>query len=102
LTHLGRGPNAAQKIALLWSSPTCIVQGCVARRVQHDHRRPWAHKQETRLDNIDECCEHHHHLKTRFNWALVDGTGNRDMVPPTDPRHPRNTTTRPKPHAKAA
>jgi hypothetical protein len=89
--HLGRGPNTAQKVALLWSTPTCIVRGCVARRLQHDHRNPWSNKQETWLGNIDDHGEHHHMLKTRFGWALVEGTGKRDMVPPSDPRHPNNT-----------
>lgn len=95
-TYLGRGPNAAQKVALLWSSPTCVVKGCVARRVQHDHRVPWATEQETRLVNIDEYCEHHHDLKTRFGWALEEGAGKREMVPPTDPRHPLNAHRTPR------
>ncbi len=28
VTHLGRGPTAAQRIALLWTSPGCDVRGC--------------------------------------------------------------------------
>jgi hypothetical protein len=96
--HLGRGPSTAQKIALLWSTPTCIVRGCVARRLQHDHRHPWAKNQETWLGNIDDHCEHHHMLKTRQNWALVEGTGPREMVPPSDSRHPSNTRQQ-TPHA---
>ncbi|MGH9211959.1 MAG: HNH endonuclease signature motif containing protein [Acidimicrobiales bacterium] len=90
ITHLGRGPNTAQRIALLWTSPECTVTGCVNRRIQHDHRDPWARVHETRLDNLDGLCPHHHSLKTRFRWALVAGTGKREMVPPDHPRHPDN------------
>jgi hypothetical protein len=32
VTHLGRGPSAAQRVALLWSSPTCTVEGNAVRR----------------------------------------------------------------------
>jgi hypothetical protein len=28
VTHLGRGPTAAQRAALLWANPTCSVHGC--------------------------------------------------------------------------
>ena len=98
VTHLGRGPSAAQKIALLWSQPTCSVRGCGRRaRLQVDHRTPWSTKQETRYENLDRLCEHHHDLKTRLGWQLVAGTGPRPMVPPDDPRHPRNAGRSPPP-----
>src|SRR6202040_1765013 len=42
VTHLGRGPSAAQRIALLWGSPGCTVQGCNGVYVQIDHRIDWA------------------------------------------------------------
>jgi hypothetical protein len=32
VTHLGRGPSAAQRVALLWSSPGCTVEGCPRTR----------------------------------------------------------------------
>ena len=38
----------------------------------------------------DLLCDHDHHLKTYYGWALVEGTGKRAMVPPDDPRHPKN------------
>ncbi len=97
VTHLGRGPNAAQKIALLWSSPTCSVEGCSRTRVEIDHRTPYAQSRHTRLDDLDALCPYHHALKTYEGWALVDGTGKRAMVPPDDARHPKN---RPKPHLR--
>jgi hypothetical protein len=88
VTHLGRGPSAAQRIALLWSSPTCTVEGCTRTRVEIDHRVPWADDPRTRLDNLDPLCSHHHDRKTSDGWALVPGTGKRPMVPRGDPRHP--------------
>src|SRR5207249_10443659 len=88
LTHLGRGPSAAQRIALLWASPTCAVEGCNAVRTQVDHRLGWAETHHTRLDELDPLCEPHHDRKTYDGWALVEGTGKRAMVPPGDPRHP--------------
>jgi hypothetical protein len=38
----------------------------------------------------DGLCSHHHDVKTLHGWALVEGTGKRPMVPPEDPRHPKN------------
>ena len=90
VTHLGRGPNAAQRVALLWSSPTCTVSGCNGVRVEVDHRVPFAETHHTRLDECDPLCGCHHDRKTYEGWALVAGTGKRPMVPPDDPRHPNN------------
>ncbi|MGH8825851.1 MAG: HNH endonuclease signature motif containing protein [Jiangellaceae bacterium] len=90
VTHLGRGPTAAQRIALAWTSPGCTVQGCWRTRIEYDHRQPWKHTRHTRLDELDPLCDHHHDLKTRYGWALVPGHGKRAMVPPDDPRHPRH------------
>jgi hypothetical protein len=103
VTHLGRGPTAAQRIAVLWSSPTCVVEGCTRTRVEIDHRDDWAKVKRTELSNLDPLCIHHHDRKTRDRWALVPGTGKRPMVPPDDPRHPSNRRrarrASPKPHA---
>ena len=90
VTHLGRGPTAAQKIALAWASPGCTVEGCWRTRVEHDHRQPWSDTRHTRLDELDPLCKFHHDLKTRHGWALTAGTGKRPMVPPDDPRHPKH------------
>ena len=59
--------------------------------LQRDHRDGFAQVRCTELGNIDGLCPHDHDLKTRLGWALVDGTGRRAFVPPTDPRHPRHT-----------
>lgn len=96
VTHLGRGPTAAQRIAMLWSSPGCEVQGCCSTiGIQADHRVPWADDQVTELANLDPLCGHHHRLKTHHGWALIAGVGKRPMVPPGDPRHPANQAADP-------
>jgi hypothetical protein len=88
VTHLGRGPTAAQRIALAWAQPSCTVEGCWRTRTENDHREPWAQTRHTRLDELDPLCPFHHDLKTRHGWALVAGSGKRAFVPPDDPRHP--------------
>lgn len=89
VTHLGRGANAAQKIALLWRQPVCTREGCGRRqRLEHDHRDDWARVRCTELANLDPVCAWDHHLKTHHGWAFVDGAGTRPMVPPEHPLHP--------------
>jgi hypothetical protein len=92
VTHLGRGPNTAQKVALLWEHPLCHREGCGRRRrVEHDHGdgKEWRITHHTRVDELEPLCDPDHDLKTNHGWALVEGTGVRPMVPPDDPRHPR-------------
>lgn len=89
--HLGRRPNAHQQTALEWLYPTCAVDGCNSlAHLEVDHREDWARTQVTIFELCDRYCGHHHDLKTRDNWALVEGRGKRAFVPPDDPRHPRN------------
>lgn len=89
VTHLGRGPMAAQKIALLWEQPVCQVSGCGRRsRLEFDHNVPWAEDHVTEVGNLDRLCGQHHELKSVHNWALVRGFGVRRMVPPNHPEHP--------------
>jgi hypothetical protein len=91
VTHLGRSFTTAQQVALWWQSPTCTRAGCTATaRLEIDHRHEWAKTRRTRIDEADRLCTHDHDLKTYSGWALVHGTGRRPMVPPDDPRHPRN------------
>ncbi|MGH8824267.1 MAG: hypothetical protein ACRDVN_07320, partial [Jiangellaceae bacterium] len=90
VTHVGRGPTAAQRIALAWTSPDCTVQGCPRTRIEYDHRQPWKDTRHTRLNELDPLCDHHHDLKTHHGWALVAGHGKRAMVAPHHPRHPRH------------
>lgn len=89
VTHLGRGPTAAQRVALAWTSPHCSAQGCTGGWLETDHREDWARTRHTRLDELDSLCSHCHDLKTRLGWALVRGSGRRPFVPPDDARHPR-------------
>jgi hypothetical protein len=89
--HLGRRPNAHQQTALEWLYPTCAVDGCNSLAyLEVDHREDWAQTHVTILELCDRYCGHHHALKTRENWALVEGRGKRAFVPPDDPRHPRH------------
>ena len=93
VTHLGRGPNTAQKIALLWRQPVCAAEGCGRRaRLEHDHTygHEYAKTHHTRLDETEPLCHRDHALKTVHGWALVEGEGTRPFVPPDDPRHPRH------------
>jgi hypothetical protein len=91
VTHLGRGATIAQNVALMWTSPECTRSGCTRTfRLENDHRAEWHKTHHTRLDELDRLCDHDHDLKTRHGWALVEGKGKRPMVPPDDPRHPRN------------
>jgi len=91
VTHLGRGVNTAQQLALLWQQPICTRQGCGRRqRLENDHRSEWARVRCTELRNLDPLCAADHDLKTRHGWALVEGAGKRPMVPPGHPDHPRD------------
>ena len=51
VTHLGRGPSVAQKMALLWQQPLCTVEGCCRTRVEVDHRIEYRETKHTRLDD---------------------------------------------------
>jgi len=74
---------------LWWRSAACTVLGCPrTERLQNDHRLEWVKTKRTRVDELDPLCKHHHDLKTRNNWAIVEGEGARPMVPPHDHRHP--------------
>ncbi|MEY2422530.1 MAG: hypothetical protein QOI95_2597 [Acidimicrobiaceae bacterium] len=100
VTHLGRGPNMAQKIALLWQQPVCTRDICnrTARlEYNHEYGVEYRKTKHTRLDETGPLCDPDHDLQTYQDWALVDGTGKRPMVPPGDPRHPRHTNNRPPP-----
>jgi hypothetical protein len=88
--HDGEGPTAAQRIALLWSQPKCSNAACSGTFTHFDHREPWAKTKHTVLSELDRFCPHDHDLKTNRGWSLVEGTGRRTLVPPDDPRHPRN------------
>jgi len=79
---------------MAWAVPCCSVTGCSATWIQYDHRRDWSITRHTTLPELDPLCHHHHDLKSRLGWALVEGTGKRAMVPPTDRRHPAHMRPR--------
>jgi NMD protein affecting ribosome stability and mRNA decay len=54
------------------------------------------------LDLLDRLCRHCHALKTRHRWSLVEGQGKRALVPPDDPRHPRNASRQEQPRPPVA
>ena len=99
VTHLGRGPTIAQKIAMLWESPGCGITGCPRiQGIEHDHTLDWADSHHTVLSELKRRCDFHHMMKTRFGWEAVtlpDGTVT--MVPPDDPLHRDNQTPGPDP-----
>jgi len=97
VTSLTRGPTQAMRYALLWSSPTCIVEGCTRTIVEHDHVWGAEYKdtRHTKLAELERKCHTHHDLHTLHGWAMVAGAGKRPMVPPEDPRHPRHATDPP-------
>ena len=90
VVHLGRGPTAAQRIALLWTQPKCSNEACSAMSVEIDHNPPWVETHHTQLGQLDPLCDHDHDKKTNEGWSLVEGKGRRAFVSPADPRHPRN------------
>ena len=103
VAHLGRSPTAYQRSALQWLSPSCTVLGCNAtEHLEIDHREDWATSKVTLLSALDPLCDHHHDLKTRASWALVDGAGKRPMVPPAAPPHPRHAQAARAPDAEGA
>jgi Domain of unknown function (DUF222) len=104
VTSLGRGPTAAQRVALLWASPACTNSNCDnTLGIEHDHRTPWPDVHETTLDNLDRLCRNPCHArKTHEGWALVPGAGRRPLVPPEDPRHPANSGVSPPSGARVA
>jgi hypothetical protein len=93
--HFGRGPNAAQRIALTWSQPKCSNMACSGTFTQIDHQIPYAETKHTVLRELDPLCTHCHDRKTYGGWALIHGSGRRAFVPPHDPRHPGNRNTPP-------
>ncbi|MGI8807261.1 MAG: hypothetical protein ACR2KK_05380, partial [Acidimicrobiales bacterium] len=103
VAHLGRRPTAYQQTGLDWRSPECTTLGCnTTVRLENDHRVPWADSKITLLSGMDPACGRCHDLKTYKGWAWVEGTGKRPMVPPDDPRHPRNRNQGPAPPDDAA
>jgi hypothetical protein len=91
VAHLGRRPTVHQHSALEWLHPTCGVEGCTSLTfLETDHRQDWAKTHTHRVRPARPSLQSQPRLKTRENWALVEGRGKRAFVSPDDPRHPRN------------
>jgi hypothetical protein len=69
-------------MALLWGNPICCVTGCNNPRCEIDHVEDWAETHQTRLELLRPLCHHHHDLKTRSGYRLVEEDGIARMVPP--------------------
>jgi hypothetical protein len=83
--------RAALAQAMVIESTAATIKALAASRVARgggDARRRGA--RSGAHDLLDKLCRFHHRLKTNEGWALVEGTGKRDFVPPDDPRHPRH------------
>ena len=95
VAHLGRRPTAHQQTALEWLATECEVLGCNNTvGLETDHVEDWADTKVTLLSLLRKMCGHHHDLKTHQGWALAEGPGKQPMVPPDDPRHPKNKPKR--------
>ena len=57
ITHLGRGPNAAQKLALLWTDRCAARWGVSRTHTEYDHRLDYRITKHTRLDELDALCD---------------------------------------------
>ena len=93
VAHLGRKATAHQLSGIEWLDPTCTTLGCPRTDgLQIDHGTPWAERKITLLADLNHPCEHCHRLKTHHGWDYLPGTGKRPLVPPEDPRHPKNVS----------
>jgi hypothetical protein len=95
VTHLGRGPTVAQGSGVVVPQPLRTVEGCCRTRVEYEHTVEWRYTRHTRVDELAPKCSFHFAQKTVHGWALVEGTGERPMVPPDHPRHPNNKNKAP-------
>jgi hypothetical protein len=86
----GRRWTAHQRLAALWDSPRCCIDGCPRGAIEIDHRQPFTQGGPTILANHDPYCGHHHDLKTYQGWAVTGPRHRRRMVPPDDPVHPEH------------
>ena len=84
--RLDRYITPALRTALEFRDEKCVVDSCDQRgRLEIDHTEDFGKGNPTEYRNLKRMCDHHHRLKTRYNWRLVkrdDGTW--DLVPPPD------------------
>ncbi len=80
--NVRRGPNVAQRMALLWTSPGCAITVCNRTRVEIDHDVPWTACRTTELRNLRPLCGHCHALKTNHGYRVIERDGVIEMRPP--------------------
>ena len=66
-----RRPTAGQRRHVEARHNTCIFPGCRMPAVDCDldHRRPWADRGPTRVDNLAPLCRHHHRIRHHPGWT---------------------------------
>jgi|SRR5581483_7305 len=83
VAHAGRTIPAHLRTALEARDPVCIVPGCdTRRRLQIDHRIPWAEGGPTTLDNTARLCPYHHYLKSHCRYTYRGGPGTWQWIAP--------------------
>jgi hypothetical protein len=85
VTHLGRGPTAAQRTALEADHPTCCIDGCANPPTVIDHHHRYADHGPHTLANLGPLCDAHDRRKTHHGWILVRHGRSRRLYPPDHP-----------------
>jgi hypothetical protein len=89
VAHGGRTIPAHIRTALECRDPKCIVPGCeMRRRLQTDHRDPYAATRDTRLENLARLCPWHHYQKSHLGYRYRGGPGTWEWIPPDEPLGP--------------
>ena len=86
VTHLGRGPTTAQKIAVALGATCLSREGCGRRaRLEYDHVDGCEYRitTHTKVDELAPLCAPDHDLKTFHGWALVQAPASARWCLPT-------------------
>jgi hypothetical protein len=87
IAGLERTVPARVRRALIARGRICAVPGCGNKRhLEIDHIN--GDRNDTKLDNLDWLCPHHHYLKTIHGYVLGGAPGNRTWTPPVRSRPP--------------
>lgn len=83
VVSLGRYIPAPINDALNARDTKCIIKDCTrTRRLERDHRTPFAQGGETSITNLGSPCGYHHYLKTHKGWQIAGEPPNCEMIPP--------------------
>ena len=87
MAGLERTIPARVRRSLIARGRICAVPGCGNKRhLEIDHIN--GDRNDTKLDNLDWLCPHHHYLKTFHGYVLGGAPGNRTWTPPVRSRPP--------------